>query len=50
MSDTLFTMICPDCKKQHKVTESQSLVVCDCGNTLADEKYFKLIEGELVAR
>ena len=51
MSDTLFTMTCPECGKKHKVTESQGLVICECGNTVADERYFKLTkEGELVAR
>lgn len=51
MNNTLFTMTCPDCKKEHKVTESQGIVICSCGNTIADEKYFKLTkEGELVAR
>ena len=51
MSNTLFTMTCPECGKKHKVTESQGLVVCECGNTVADERYFKLTaEGELVAR
>ena len=51
MSDTIFTMTCPECKKIHKVTESQELVICSCGNTIADERYFKLTaEGELVAR
>jgi len=51
MSDTLFTITCPECGKKHKVTESQGLVICECGNTIADERYFKLTkEGELVAR
>jgi ribosomal protein L37AE/L43A len=51
MSNTLFIMACPLCGKQYKVTESQTLIVCECGNTLADERYFKLTkEGELVAR
>ena len=51
MSDTLFIMTCPECGKQHKVTESQGIVICTCGNTIADEKYFKLNENnELVAR
>ena len=51
MSDTLFIMTCPECKKEHKVTESQGIIICSYGNTIADEKYFKLTDkGELVAR
>lgn len=51
MANTLFIMICPECFKKHKVTESQGIIICECGNTIADEKYFKLNDkGELVAR
>lgn len=51
MSNTLFIMTCPECSKQHKVTESQGIVVCECGNTIVDEEYFKLNDNsELVAR
>ena len=49
MTDTIFTMVCPECKKVHKITESKGIVICSCGMTLADEKYFKLNkDGELV--
>lgn len=51
MADTIFIMICPECNKQYKVTESQGLVICKCGNTIADERYFKLNkDGELVEK
>lgn len=48
--NTIFIMTCPECGLKHKVSESQGIIICSCGNTLADEEYFKVINGELVAR